>query len=254
MAADGKRLSTAGKVATPKLGDQSILNDSHLYKIIGKRVKITTTIAAATSNNGALEGVVYAADPVLNILAVNTAPAPPNPATNLASQQGNYHVISIPHIQDFKILASGSGGGGGGSEDGAAAAADAVAGFETAVPSIGPLDLGALKRREEEAVKKLMQKEATRGRGVPKEAQEIFDAINKTLPARWHEQSIVINDAVILGPPYTINDLRAGEGKEMTLAHIRKIMESHLAKKKAVAGQQPQRPGVATPIPPRKGG
>lgn len=37
MAADGKRLSTAGKVATPKLGDQSILNDSHLYKIIGKR-------------------------------------------------------------------------------------------------------------------------------------------------------------------------------------------------------------------------
>ncbi|KAK7552654.1 anticodon-binding domain-containing protein [Phyllosticta citricarpa] len=242
MAADGKRLSTAGKVATPKLGDQSILNDSHLYKIIGKRVKITTTIAAATSNNGALEGVVYAADPVLNILAVNTAPAPPNPATNLASQQGNYHVISIPHIQDFKILASGSGGGGGGGS------------FETAVPSIGPLDLGALKRREEEAVKKLMQKEATRGRGVPKEAQEIFDAINKTLPARWHEQSIVINDAVILGPPYTINDLRAGEGKEMTLAHIRKIMESHLAKKKAVAGQQPQRPGVATPIPPRKGG
>ena len=35
-----------------------------------------------------------------------------------------------------------------------------------------------------------------------------------SLPARWHEQSIVINDAVILGPPYTINDLKAGEGKE----------------------------------------
>ncbi|KAK8227269.1 anticodon-binding domain-containing protein [Phyllosticta capitalensis] len=247
MAADGKRLSTAGKVATPKLGDQSILNDSHLYKIIGKRVKITTTIAA-TSSNGPLEGVVYAADPVLNILAVNTAPAPPNPATNLASQPGNYHVISIPHIQDFKILASGAGG-----EDEGGAAAAAAGGFEAVVPGIGPLDLGALKRREEDAVKKLMQKEATRGRGVPKEAQEIFDAINKTLPARWHEQSIVINDAVILGPPYTINDLKAGEGKEMTLAHIRKIMESHLARKKA-AGQQPQRPGVATPIPPRKGG
>lgn len=232
------------------------------------RVKITTTIAA-TSNNGPLEGVIYAADPVLNILAVNTTPAPPNPATNLASQPSNYHVISIPHIQDFKILASG-----GGEDDGGAAAG----GFETAVPGIGPLDLGALKRREEDAVKKLMQKEATRGRGVPKEAQEIFDAINKTyvqpkrvstthdpmeeykrtdhensLPARWHEQSIVVNDAVILGPPYTLNDLKAGDGKEMTLAHVRKIMESHFARKKAT-GQQPQRPGVATPIPPRKGG
>ncbi|KAK7531005.1 uncharacterized protein J3D65DRAFT_312661 [Phyllosticta citribraziliensis] len=76
-----------------------------------------------------------------------------------------------------------------------------------------------------------------------------------SLPVRWHEQSIVIDDAVILGPPYTLNNLKAGEGKEMTLAHIRKIMESHLAKKKA-SGQQPQRPGIATvtPIPPWKGG
>ncbi|KAK8153349.1 hypothetical protein BC567DRAFT_267644 [Phyllosticta citribraziliensis] len=90
---------------------------------------------------------------------------------------------------------------------------------------------------------RILGKDSSFGRGL------------ENLPVRWHEQSIVIDDAVILGPPYTLNNLKAGEGKEMTLAHIRKIMESHLAKKKA-SGQQPQRPGIATvtPIPPWKGG
>ncbi|GME24290.1 hypothetical protein GTA08_BOTSDO10555 [Neofusicoccum parvum] len=232
--ADGKRLSSAGKVATPKLGDQSILNDSHLFKIIGKRVKITTTVA-----NHVLEGTVFAADPVLNALAINTTPAPPNPSTSLASQPGNFHVVSIPHIQEFKIL---------GGEDGAT-----PDGFESAVPGIAALDLGALKARENAAVRKLIEKEETRGRGVPKEAQEIFDAINRTLPTRWHEQTIIVNEAVMLGPPYTVNDLKAPEGKERNVELVKKIMEGHAARKRN-AQQGANKPGIATPIPPRKGG
>ncbi|EKG21241.1 hypothetical protein MPH_01433 [Macrophomina phaseolina MS6] len=234
--ADGKRLSSAGKVATPKLGDQSILNDSHLFKAIGKRVKITTTLA-----NHVLEGTIYAADPVLNAIAINTAPAPPNSSTNLASQPGNFHVVSIPNIQEFKVLPG---------EDGTTAGPDS---FESAVPTIAALDLGALKAREEAAVRKLIEKDATRGRGVPKEAQEIFDAINRTLPTRWHEQTIIVNEAVMLGPPYTVNDLKAAEGKERNVEQIRKIMEGHAARKRQQQGGA-NKPGVATPIPPRKGG
>lgn len=230
--ADGKRLSSAGKVATPKLGDQSLLNDSHLFKAIGKRVKITTTLA-----NHVLEGTIFAADPVLNAIAINTTPAPPNPSTSLASQPGNFHVVSIPNIQEFKILPG---------EDGS------PDGFESAMPTIAALDLNALKAREESAVRKLLEKEATRGRGVPKEAQEIFDAINRTLPTRWHDQTIIVNDAVMLGPPYTVNDLKAAEGKERNVEQIRKIMEGHAARKRNVQGAN--KPGVATPIPPRKGG
>ncbi|KAF2147412.1 uncharacterized protein K452DRAFT_240854 [Aplosporella prunicola CBS 121167] len=230
--ADGKRLSTAGKVATPKVGDQSILNDSHLVKAIGKRVKVSTSIA-----NNVVEGTLFVADPISNTIAVNTVAAAPH-----ASQQpGNYTVISIPHIQDFKIV----------TDDGAAD--PSATGFDTALPPIAPLDLGALKAREEAQVRKLMEKEATRGKGVPKEAQEIFDAINRTLPTRWHEQSIVINDAVILGPPYTINDLKAEQGKERNVEQIRKIMDSFFARKKA-AQQGGNRPGVVTPIAPKKGG
>lgn len=246
-------------------------------------VKITTTVA-----NHVVEGTVFAADPVLNAIVINTSPAPPNPSTNLASQPGNYHVVSIPHIQEFKILG----------EDGAAAdGAGPVGGFESAMPSISAMDLGALKAREDAAVRKLLEKEATRNRGVSKEAQEIFDAINRTyvfpshpsphhsslgfpsleqnattpapacmhgrsiydywsnrhrLPTRWHDQTIIVNEAVMLGPPYTVNDLKAAEGKERNIELIRKIMEGHAARKKNAQGAN--KPGVATPIPPRKGG
>lgn len=130
-----------------------------------RRVKITTTLA-----NHVLEGTIFAADPVLNAIAINTTPAPPNPSTSLASQPGNFHVVSIPNIQEFKILPG---------EDGS------PDGFESAMPTIAALDLNALKAREESAVRKLLEKEATRGRGVPKEAQEIFDAINRTYVQRF---------------------------------------------------------------------
>ncbi|KKY26545.1 hypothetical protein UCDDS831_g01205 [Diplodia seriata] len=235
--ADAKRLSSAGKVATPKLGDQSILNDSHLFKVIGKRVKITTTVA-----NHVLEGTVFAADPVLNAIAVNTAPTPPNPSTNLATQPGNFHVVSIPNIQKFEVLPSGGGGG----QDGSGADS-----FDSVTPTIASLDLGALKAREEAAVRKLLEKEEHRNREVTPEVQELYDAFNRTLPMRWHGTTMIINDAVLLGPPYTVNDLKAAEGKERNIDHIKRIMEGYLAKKRSGGAN---RPGVATPIPPRKGG
>lgn len=239
--ADGKRLSSAAKVATPKLGDQSILNDSHLFKVIGKRVKITTTVA-----NHVLEGTVFAADPVLNAIAINTAPAPPNPSTSLATQPGNYHVVSIPNIQKFELLSSSGSGG----QDGGAA--DGPGGFESITPTIASLDLSALKAREEAAVRKLLEKEEHRNKEVTSEVQELYDAFNRTLPMRWHGTTMIINDAVLLGPPYTVSDLKAAEGKERNIDHIKRIMEGYLAKKRNAQGSN--RPGVATPIPPRKGG
>lgn len=72
------------------------------------------------------------------------------------------------------------------------------------------------------------------------------------MPTRWHDQTIIVNDAVMLGPPYTVNDLKAAEGKERNVEQIRKIMEGHAARKRNVQGAN--KPGVATPIPPRKGG
>jgi hypothetical protein len=84
---------------------------------------------------------------------------------------GNYHIIPISQIAAFHILqlpvegdcVEGSGPG-----------------FEGAMPSISKVDMEALRQREENAVKEMKKFEASRGKGVSKEAQEIYDHIART--------------------------------------------------------------------------
>mgnify|MGYP002630218891 FL=1 len=40
------------------------------------------------------------------------------------------------------------------------------------------------------------------GENVSAEAQEIFDALARTLPCRWKEQVIVVLEEVTIAPPY----------------------------------------------------
>ncbi len=79
--------------------------------------------------------------------------------------------MPVSHIQSFQLLslppngsAQGSGIGGG---------------FAEAAPAIHRVDTEALRQREASAVRKLKEREAMRGRGVGREAQELFDTIAK---------------------------------------------------------------------------
>lgn len=72
-----------------------------------------------------------------------------------------------------------------------------------------------------------------------------------SLPTRWADTQIVVNDAVLISPPYTLESAKASAGREQSLAQVRKIMENYHLRKKAVGTT---RAPVATPIAPRKGG
>lgn len=74
------------------------------------------------------------------------------------------------------------------------------------------------------------------------------------LPTRWHANDIIVNDNVIIQPPYGVENLKANKADQNSLQHVRKVLEGYYSKKKASQGGAAQRPGVATPIPPRKGG
>jgi hypothetical protein len=48
------------------------------------------------------------------------------------------------------------------------------------MPSIAKIDLAALQAREEQTIREMKKKDAQKGKGVSKDAQELFDAISRT--------------------------------------------------------------------------
>lgn len=114
-----------------------------------------------------LEGTLFTTCNVTNAIAINTAPAPPNPSAPLSSQPGDYHIIPFAHILSFELI--------GGPER----VSDSGPGFDGALPSISKVDLAAIRAREEQTIREMKKKDAQKGKGVSKEAQEIFDAVSR---------------------------------------------------------------------------
>jgi hypothetical protein len=133
------------------------------HKLTLRRIKIT-----CAPNNNVLEGTLFTACNLTNAIAINTASAPPNPSAPLASQPGDYHIIPFAHILSFEIVGSRE------------RAAESGPGFDGAMPSISKVDLAALQAREEQTIREMKKKDAQKGKGVSKEAQELFDAISRT--------------------------------------------------------------------------
>ena len=169
-----------------------------------------TTAAPATST---IEGMLFTACPITNLVAINTSPSPLSGDTKQA-QSGDYHVIPISRIQNFQLLALPSN-------------SSESPSFTDALPPIQALDARALKQREAKAVGEALDREARRGKGVTREAQDIFDAFSRTMPAHWHGQKIVVADAVTISPPYRVDDCRPlVEGDTAALARVRKVVST----------------------------
>ncbi|KAI5248863.1 hypothetical protein E4T43_01068 [Aureobasidium subglaciale] len=214
--ADVKRNPGKAGAAQPGASQLQDISDT-ITSAIGARVKLTTV----APHSQALQGTLYTVCPVRNAVALNTAPAPPNPSSALANQPGDYHIIPIRHIQSFELISL-----------------DA----DAAKQSVGAIDMKKLRDREEAAIRKLQEQEANKGKGVTREAQQIFDALKRLLPTRWHEQQIVVSDSVIISPPYTANDCEAPKGKDQALDRIRMILNGErdkIARRAAQEGTSP---------------
>ncbi|KAF2670869.1 hypothetical protein BT63DRAFT_423150 [Microthyrium microscopicum] len=238
---DQKRNSVVGRVATPKAGatgglgaPQSMTElDAALPKAIGGRIRLTTSQPNATS----LEGLLFTACPITNLLVINTA---------AANAPGDFHVIPVAQVASYQIL----------SINDTTPSTDAT-------PTISRPEMDALRAREEDTIRKMKEYDSSRGKGVSKEAQEVFDWFRRTLPVRWNNQQIVVNDAVVVNPPYAVEDCRAPKDKQAAESQIKRVLEGFYAKKKgghvgsnANSGANTPVPGGNRPVPalPRKGG
>lgn len=196
--ADNKRNSIAGKAATPKpaananANSNSTSNDSDgsLSKAIGARyaypqvratgLRLTTFYSIRITYNGqrTVEGTLYTADTQTNLVAVNTSTstADTNPLL-----PGDFVIIPISSIESFQLLSLASTA----TTDGPASAP-----APPAVPTLSKADYAALKAREETAIKEMKERDASRGKGVSKEGQEIFDHFKRTYVPETFPQSV----------------------------------------------------------------
>jgi protein LSM12 len=128
------------------------------------RVRITNAL------NQVVEGTLFTACPITNVIAINAAPPKANPGAPL---QGDYHVIPMAQVQFVQVLSlAGDAAAEGGAVTGAR--------FDDPTLSISRIDGDALRGREEAAIRKMKEWDRTRGKGVTKEAQDIFDWFART--------------------------------------------------------------------------
>lgn len=124
------------------------------------RVKLTTSSPSLT-----LEGIIFTTCPITNIVAINTAAATATTSSTSANIPGDYHLIHTSRVQSFSIVSL------------ATSLADSIT---SAAQDLSKVDFRAVKAREETAIRKIKEKDATRGKGVTKEGQEIYDQMWRT--------------------------------------------------------------------------
>ncbi|KAF2426205.1 hypothetical protein EJ08DRAFT_700117 [Tothia fuscella] len=227
--ADSKRQSVSGKGAGSKTGLQQGSPDVEaLNKAVGARIRITTHSTPSTTT---IEGTIFTATTTPPLLAIkeddkSSTPAPPNPSSaNTSSSTNstpNYRIISIANIASYHITP-------GGDTD----VLNLVKELETGEWNV---DKDAMKKREAVAVRKVREMEERRGKGVSGEAQELFDHIVRTLPSRWNDKQIIVNESVIVEPPYGVANCKAPAAKEVALTQVKKVVEGFWAKRKGGAG------------------
>lgn len=237
--AESKRNNAAGKVATPKATGAPATPSAPpvkdtldaLGKSIGARIRLTT----AAPHSQTYEGTLFTACPILNILAINT-----RASSGASAQPGDYHIVPLPRVQSFQVVSL---------------ASTATAGngnFADAQPAIGFVDIKRLQDREQAKINRLKDEERDKGKGVTKEAQAIFDSFKRiNMPIRWHNQEMIVHEAVIITPPYRVEDCKGAKEKQEVLNRVRKVLEGERRKLKEKEDRDRK---ATTPGGPRKGG
>jgi hypothetical protein len=97
--------------------------------------------------------------------------------------------------------------------------------IELQLPSI---NISKIRKKEEQKILQAQEEANKIGIGVTKEAQEIFNALSKTLPCNWQKDIIVVLNEVYIKSPYNIEDCYGNDIN--TLERVKKVLEGERKK------------------------
>jgi hypothetical protein len=83
------------------------------------------------------------------------------------------------------------------------------------------INLEKLAIREAKAVQEIERKISRVGVNVSNDAQNIFDALSKTLPCSWQKQSILVMGEILISSPYKVENC---VGTSSSLSHVKKVL------------------------------
>jgi len=163
--------------------------------VIGLKVRVKTNF------DEQIEGGIFTYDSTTNCVTLI------QPGSNAHSNlKKSYRVLKTSFIKEMVYLGRPE---------------ESLADFEDLAPP--PINKEKIRAKEEQVLRQL-QEEANRiGEGVTREAQEIFNALAKTLPCRWRREAIIVFDDVVISPPYT-GDKCTGRDP-VTLDRVKLVLE-----------------------------
>ncbi|EXJ64665.1 hypothetical protein A1O7_01003 [Cladophialophora yegresii CBS 114405] len=215
MAADTKRQNAGTRVpvALPK-GEpsqpaaSSVSQDVSLQQAIGSRVRVTTAAPIQTT----VEGTVYTADPLTNLLVLNTNAAVGTSLTSasLLAPAGIYRIIPISQISSFQLLSL-----------------PQSSSEPAPSPAFNAIDTNAVQAR---LAKNIAVQQAAQARVGPKGTspvdQALFDSLSRTHPARWSGNVMIISDTFLIEKPYGQSNVRHIDGQSVgDLERMRKVVD-----------------------------
>lgn len=123
-----------------------------------------------------LEGTLFTICPLTNLLAVTTSP--PNPS---------HHIIPVSSIKDFTLLS----------------------GPTPTLPPLTHISTAALQARANEALARRKEVAARINKNVSREAQELFDSLDRHSKVQWLGNDILIyGEVVVKAPAYKVEDCK----------------------------------------------
>ncbi|KAI8799623.1 anticodon-binding domain-containing protein [Cladochytrium replicatum] len=164
------------------------------------------------------EGQIFCYDQQTNTIVLQSQSAPPAGPGVPPPPKYDFHILKVNYVKDVQPIEPKNG------------EKPAGAGEKGLVP-VTFVPIEKMQQREHVAIRAEKEKLAKVGVGVTDEAQDIFDALSKTLPTSWRADKIVVLDEVIISSPYlpencSLLDSKKSNGHHETpLQRVRMILD-----------------------------
>lgn len=127
-----------------------------------------------------------------------------DPDLVLSTGPSDYHIIPLSKISRYEVLSRDES------------------------PPKRAMDEAAEKEKERQA--KLKEERLIKPPGVSSIGHRLFLMLDKTLPVRWHNKSIVVLDNVLIEPPYGVEDCKAPTKHAKQLERVKELVRNEQEK------------------------